>query len=61
LLVQSIDVKVQKALECPCIADLKSGPCGSGFVDAFSCFLRSTEEEKVVFLFKLLSCFQWKL
>lgn len=43
---ESIDVKVQKALECPCIADLKHGPCGSGFVDAFSCFLRSTEEEK---------------
>uniref|UniRef100_A0ACD5USR1 Uncharacterized protein n=1 Tax=Avena sativa TaxID=4498 RepID=A0ACD5USR1_AVESA len=43
---ESIDVKVQKALECPCVADLKSGPCGSGFVDAFSCFLRSTEVEK---------------
>ncbi|KAM0826635.1 hypothetical protein ACQ4PT_068744 [Festuca glaucescens] len=42
----SIDVKVQKALECPCVADLKSGPCGSGFIDAFSCFLRSTEVEK---------------
>ncbi|XP_051211805.2 mitochondrial intermembrane space import and assembly protein 40 homolog [Lolium perenne] len=42
----SIDVKVQKALECPCVADLKSGPCGSGFIDASSCFLRSTEEEK---------------
>lgn len=43
---ESIDVKVQKALECPCVADLKSGPCGSGFVDAFTCFLRSTEVEK---------------
>ncbi|CAM0903687.1 unnamed protein product [Alopecurus aequalis] len=43
---ESIDAKVQKALECPCIADLKTGPCGSGFIDAFSCFLRSTEVEK---------------
>ncbi|KAF7002653.1 hypothetical protein CFC21_018103 [Triticum aestivum] len=43
---ESIDVKVQKALDCPCVADLKTGPCGSGFVDAFSCFLRSTEVEK---------------
>jgi hypothetical protein len=51
LLVQSIDVKVQKALDCPCVADLKNGPCGGQFVDAFSCFLRSTEEEKVAFLF----------
>jgi hypothetical protein len=49
--VQSIDVKVQKALDCPCVADLKNGPCGGPFVDAFSCFLRSTEEEKVVFIF----------
>jgi hypothetical protein len=52
--VQSIDEKVQKALECPCVADLKNGPCGGSFVDAFSCFLRSTEEEKVVYLFSLL-------
>ncbi|WVZ86487.1 hypothetical protein U9M48_033252 [Paspalum notatum var. saurae] len=44
---ESIDVKVQKALDCPCVADLKNGPCGGPFVDAFSCFLRSTEEEKV--------------
>ncbi|CAN6249450.1 unnamed protein product, partial [Urochloa humidicola] len=43
---ESIDAKVQKALECPCVADLKTGPCGGPFVDAFSCFLRSTEEEK---------------
>jgi hypothetical protein len=51
LLVQSIEMKVQKALDCPCVADLKNGPCGGQFVDAFSCFLRSTEEEKVAFLF----------
>ena len=50
LLVQSIDAKVQKALDCPCVADLKNGPCGGQFVNAFSCFLRSTEEEKVAFL-----------
>ncbi|RLM64235.1 coiled-coil-helix-coiled-coil-helix domain-containing protein 4 [Panicum miliaceum] len=43
---ESIDEKIQKALECPCVADLKNGPCGGSFVDAFSCFLRSTEEEK---------------
>jgi intermembrane space import and assembly protein 40 len=46
LCIQSIDVKVQKALDCPCVAELKNGPCGSQFVDAFSCFLKSTEEEK---------------
>uniref|UniRef100_K3YWH2 Mitochondrial intermembrane space import and assembly protein 40 homolog n=1 Tax=Setaria italica TaxID=4555 RepID=K3YWH2_SETIT len=42
----SIDVTVQKALECPCLDDLKRGPCGSQFIDAFSCYLKSTKEEK---------------
>lgn len=45
--LQSIDVTVQKALECPCLDDLKRGPCGSQFIDAFSCYLKSTKEEKV--------------
>ncbi|XP_062217475.1 mitochondrial intermembrane space import and assembly protein 40 homolog [Phragmites australis] len=43
---ESIDVKVQKALECPCLDDLKKGPCGDQFIDAFSCYLKSTKEEK---------------
>jgi len=43
---ESIDVKVEKALECPCLDDLKRGPCGSQFIDAFSCYLKSTKEEK---------------
>jgi hypothetical protein len=44
--IESIDAKVQKALDYPCVADLKNGPCGGPFVNAFSCFLRSTKEEK---------------
>lgn len=43
---ESIDVKVQKALKCPCLDELKKGPCGSQFIDAFSCYLKSTKEEK---------------
>ncbi|XP_062222646.1 mitochondrial intermembrane space import and assembly protein 40 homolog [Phragmites australis] len=43
---ESIDVKVQKALECPCLDDLKKSPCGSQFIYAFSCYLKSTKEEK---------------
>ncbi|KAG8391143.1 hypothetical protein BUALT_Bualt01G0157200 [Buddleja alternifolia] len=42
---QSLDAKAQKALECPCIAHLRSGPCGVPFSDAFVCFLKSTAEE----------------
>lgn len=45
---QSLDAKAEKALECPCIADLRSGPCGVPFSDAFLCFLKSTAEEKVI-------------
>ncbi|KAK9275247.1 hypothetical protein L1049_022509 [Liquidambar formosana] len=43
---ESLDAKAQKALECPCIADLRSGPCGTQFSEAFLCFLKSTAEEK---------------
>ena len=46
-LMQSMDEKVQKALACPCLSGLRSGPCGNQFSEAFSCFLRSTAEEKV--------------
>ncbi|KAJ1401069.1 mitochondrial intermembrane space import and assembly protein [Sesbania bispinosa] len=43
---ESVEEMAQKALECPCIADLRSGSCGSQFSDAFLCFLKSTAEEK---------------
>ncbi|KAL8157754.1 mitochondrial intermembrane space import and assembly protein 40 homolog [Apium graveolens] len=42
----SLDAKAQKALECPCLDDLRKGPCGSQFSGAFLCFLKSTAEEK---------------
>ncbi|XP_077231384.1 cox19-like CHCH family protein [Tasmannia lanceolata] len=43
---ESLDVRAQKALECPCVAELRSGPCGTPFSEAFVCFLKSTAEEK---------------
>lgn len=43
---QSLEAKAQKALECPCIADLRNGQCGFQFSEAFLCFLKSTAEEK---------------
>lgn len=46
LYFQSIDEKAQRALECPCIAHLRAGPCGNQFSDAFLCFLKSKAEEK---------------
>ncbi|XP_068478802.1 mitochondrial intermembrane space import and assembly protein 40 homolog isoform X2 [Phaseolus vulgaris] len=44
---ESVEAMAQKALECPCIADLRTGSCGSQFSEAFLCFLKSTSEEKV--------------
>ncbi|KAJ0248711.1 Mitochondrial intermembrane space import and assembly protein 40 [Hirschfeldia incana] len=43
---ESLEAKAQKALDCPCIADLRNGSCGSQFTEAFRCFLVSTAEEK---------------
>ncbi|KAL0890540.1 hypothetical protein Bca101_014523 [Brassica carinata] len=43
---ESLEAKAQKALDCPCIADLRNGSCGSQFTEAFRCFLMSTAEEK---------------
>ncbi|KAM0983193.1 hypothetical protein ACFX2I_010697 [Malus domestica] len=43
---ESLDAKAHKALECPCIAGLRSGPCGLQFSEAFLCYLKSTVEEK---------------
>ncbi|XP_010248631.1 PREDICTED: mitochondrial intermembrane space import and assembly protein 40 [Nelumbo nucifera] len=43
---ESLDAKAQKALECPCVAGLRNGPCGTQFSEAFVCFLKSTAEEK---------------
>ncbi|XP_023929470.1 mitochondrial intermembrane space import and assembly protein 40 homolog isoform X3 [Quercus suber] len=45
---ESLEAKAQKALECPCIADLRNGQCGFQFSEAFLCFLKSTTEEKTV-------------
>lgn len=42
----SVEDKAQRALDCPCIAHLRTGPCGSQFSDAFLCFLKSTAPEK---------------
>ncbi|WZN64171.1 mitochondrial intermembrane space import and assembly protein 40 [Chloropicon roscoffensis] len=37
--------KIDEALACTCVDDLKEGPCGDSFVEAFSCFIRSQRLE----------------
>lgn len=41
-----MDKNIAQALACPCVADLREGPCGRAFVAAFTCFHRSTEVPK---------------
>lgn len=37
---------VEEALNCPCIAAMKDGPCGDSFIAAYRCFLESETEPK---------------
>mmetsp|Transcript_14155 Transcript_14155/g.30257 ORF Transcript_14155/g.30257 Transcript_14155/m.30257 type:complete len:116 (-) Transcript_14155:366-713(-) len=37
---------IEEALSCPCVADVKEGPCGEAFVGSFACFIRSEETDK---------------
>ena len=38
---QELNRRIEEALACPCIDDIKAGPCGPSFVAAFACFIRS--------------------
>lgn len=40
------DEMVQEALNCPCIEGMKDGPCGTHFLTAYECFLRSESDPK---------------
>ena len=40
---ESVQRKIDEALACTCVSDLKEGPCGEPFVEAFSCFIRSQD------------------
>ncbi|QDZ20532.1 hypothetical protein HOP50_04g30530 [Chloropicon primus] len=40
---EKVQRKIDEALACDCVSDLKEGPCGSPFIEAFSCFIRSQE------------------
>ena len=37
---------MQRALDCPCVSELREGPCGASFERAFRCYLRSEHPEK---------------
>ena len=39
----SIADTVAEMLACPCVADLRAGPCGPAFEGAFGCYVEQTE------------------
>ncbi|GLJ36460.1 hypothetical protein SUGI_0732230 [Cryptomeria japonica] len=43
---ESLEVIAQEALECPCLADLRDGPCGGTFSESFKCYIKSSAAEK---------------
>ena len=43
---EELDRKVEQALACDCLADLRDGPCGKVFVEAFTCFVKSQTPER---------------
>eukprot|EP00850_Spirogloea_muscicola_P024554 SM001040S14114 [mRNA] locus=s1040:201:1445:+ [translate_table: standard] len=43
---EDLEQRARVALECPCVASLRKGPCGAAFSDAFVCFIKSREIEK---------------
>jgi hypothetical protein len=44
--LQALDRRIAEALDCPCVEDLKSGPCGELFVSTFTCYQKSRAEPK---------------
>lgn len=45
-MLQAVDARIAQALDCPCVEDLKAGPCGQLFVSTFTCFHKSRAEPK---------------
>jgi hypothetical protein len=45
---QKVEEQIAEALACPCVEDLRAGPCGKSFELAFSCFLRRQALHKVL-------------
>lgn len=44
--LQVVDRRIADALNCPCLDDLKSGPCAELFINTFTCFHKSRAEPK---------------
>ncbi|GAX85090.1 hypothetical protein CEUSTIGMA_g12510.t1 [Chlamydomonas eustigma] len=52
VLPMNLEASIKEALDCPCVKDLRDGPCGSFFIAAFTCYHRSQD------VIKGAECFQ---
>ena len=43
---------MQEALSCPCVDHIKTGPCSTSFVQAFTCYLKSQNAPQVSCMFR---------
>ncbi len=48
--MQELDKKIEEALACPCVEELREGACGSQFTKAFTCYVKNMKAEKVTTL-----------
>nr|ANM86788.1 Mia40 [Stygiella incarcerata] len=37
-------ISLQDLFECPCFADIRDGPCGKAFLEAYACYQNSKEK-----------------
>lgn len=44
---EELDKKIEEALACPCVDDLREGACGSQFTQAFTCYIKNMKADKL--------------
>ena len=43
--IETVESRIEKALSCPCVADIRASSCGKQFDAALSCFIRHEDDE----------------
>ena len=50
---QELDQRIEEALSCPCVDDIRDGPCGKQFKEAFRCYVKNFQSDEVSLIFCL--------
>ena len=48
---QELDQRIEEALSCPCVDDIRDGPCGKQFKEAFRCYVKNFQSDEVSLIF----------